>query len=137
MTPRNIPVNFADVIPVDPPHLVLTIKYLVETGRGLAMLRGITKAQLREVERALWGELGRNQAERVAALVRLRCLIRVFAARRLTDLLLQTGYPLLAPAGRVAARMRLNADLGFNPAEFERALIEELGRIDPGPALAA
>jgi hypothetical protein len=137
MTSRNSAVNFADVIPVDPHYLALTINYLVETGRGLAMLRGITEAQLREVDRALWDELGCNRAERVAVLVRLRCLIRVFAARRLTDLLLQTGYPLLAPAGRVAARMRLNADLGFNPAKFERALIEELGRIDPGPALAA
>jgi hypothetical protein len=134
MTSRNSAMNF-DVIPVDPQYLALTVKYLVETGRGLAMLRGITQAQLREIEQMLWDELGRNRAERVAVLVRLHCLIRVFAARRLTDLLLQTGYPLLAPAGRVAARMRLNADLGFNPAEFECALIKELGRIDP--ALAA
>jgi hypothetical protein len=137
MISRNSALNFADVIPVDPEHLALTLKYLVETGRGLAMLRGITQAQLCEVERALWDELGRNGAERVAVLVRLRCLIGVFAARRLTDLLLQTGYPLLAPAGRVAARLPLNADLGFNRAKFEQALIEELGRIDPGPALAA
>jgi hypothetical protein len=50
---------------------------------------------------------------------------------------MHTGYPLLAPAARVAARMRLNADLGFNPIKFERALIEQLARTDSTPALAA
>ena len=33
--------------------------------------------------------------------------------------------------------MRLNADLGFNPVKFERALIEQLARTDSTPALAA
>jgi hypothetical protein len=61
----------------------------------------------------------------------------VFAARRLANLLMHTGYRLLAPAARVAARMRLNADLGFNPVKFERALIEQAARIHGRPALAA
>ena len=69
--------------------------------------------------------------------MRFRCLIGVFAARRLTNLLMHTGYPVLAPAARVAARMRLNADLGFNPIKFERALVEQLARTDSTPALAA
>ena len=137
MTTPDTPMDFTDVVRVDPVNLQLAIKYMVETGRGLAMLRGVTEAQLRELDEALWDELGSNPAERVAVLVRFRCLIGVFAARRLANLLLDTGYPLLAPACRVAARMRLNADLGFNSSKFERALIEELGRIEPGPALAA
>ena len=113
------------------------MQYMVKTGRGLAMLRGITEAELREVDRALWDELSDNPAERLAVLVRFRCLIKVFAARRLTDLLMHTGYRLIAPAVQVAARMRLNADLGFNPVKFERALVEQLGRIDAETAIAA
>jgi hypothetical protein len=33
--------------------------------------------------------------------------------------------------------MRLNADLGFNLLEFERALVEQLGKRDFESALAA
>ena len=131
------PVDRTDVTLVDPEHLALAMAHMVKTGRGLTMLRGISEAELREVDQALWDALGSNPARRVAVLVRFRCLIRVFAARRLADLLLRTGYRLLAPALRVAAQMRLNADLGFNPVKFEKALIEELARIDAGPALAA
>jgi len=129
--------NLTDVPLVDAKHLAHAMEFMVKTGQGLTMLRGITEAELRQVDQALWDELSSNPAERVAVLVRFRCLIRVFAARRLADLLLHTGYRLLAPAVRVAARMRLNADLGFNPGKFERALIEQLARIDRGPALAA
>jgi hypothetical protein len=60
--------------------------------------------------------------------VRFRCLIKVFGARRLRDLLMHTGHNLIAPAVQVAARMRLNADLGFNPVKFERALAELLAK---------
>src|SRR5262249_49692657 len=94
----------------------------------LAMLRGITKAELREVDHALWGALGGNPVERLAVLMRFRCLIKVFAARRLRDLLLNTGHGLFAPAVHVAARMRLNADPGFNPVKLERALAELLAK---------
>jgi len=137
MTTQIMPMNLTDVPLVDPSRLALALEYMVKTGRGLTMLRGITAAELREVDQALWEELGSNPAQRVAVLVRFRCLIGVFAARRLTNLLMHTGYPLLAPAARVAARMRLNADLGFNPIKFERALVEQLARTDSTPALAA
>src|SRR5262249_40573507 len=137
MTTPITPVNLSDVALVDPNRLALALAYMIKTGRGLTMLRGITEAELREVDQALWDELGSNPAERVPALVRFRCLSRVFAARRLADLLMHTGYRLLAPAQRVAARMRLNAEIGFNPIKFERALIEQLARADSRPALAA
>jgi hypothetical protein len=130
-------VDLTDVALVEPEHLALAMDYMVKTGRGLTMLRGISEAELRELDQALWDALDGNPARRVAVLVRFRCLIRVFAARRLANLLLRTGYRLLAPALRVAARMRLNADLGFSPVKFERALVEQLARIDTGPALAA
>src|SRR5882672_7354998 len=137
MTTQINALNLSDVTLVDPRNLALAMQYMVKTGRGLAMLRGITEAELREVDRALWDELGDNPAQRLAVLVRFRSLIAVFRARRLSDLLLHTGHRLLAPAVQVAACMRLNADLGFNPAKFERALVEQLGRVEAEPALAA
>jgi hypothetical protein len=137
MTTQINPLNLSDVRLVKQEDLALAMEYMVKTGRGLAMLRGITEAELREVDRALWDALGHDPLERLAVLVRFRCLIKAFASRRLSNLLMHTGYRLLAPAMQVAARMRLNADLGFNPVKFERALIEQLGRIDAKPALAA
>jgi hypothetical protein len=56
----------------------------------------------------------------------------VFRARRLADLLLNNGYNLIAPAVHVAARQRLNADRGFNPSKFERALSELMAKIAAG-----
>jgi hypothetical protein len=74
------------------------------------------------------GRAGNDPIERLAVLVRFRCLIKVFGARRLRDLLMHSGHNLIAPAVQVAARMRLNADLGFNPVKFERALAELLAK---------
>jgi L-alanine-DL-glutamate epimerase-like enolase superfamily enzyme len=137
MTTQSNILNLSDVTPVDPRTLALAMQYMVGTGRGLAMLRGICEAELREVDRALWDALGDNPAERVAALVRFRCLIKVFSSRRLRQLLMRTGFNLIAPAVQVAARMRLNADLGFNLVKFERSLVELLGKSDYESALAA
>jgi hypothetical protein len=128
MTTQINTLNLSDVALVKPQNLMLAMQYMVDTGRGLAMLRGITKAELREVDHALWDALGDDPIERLAVLVRFRCLINVFGARRLRELLMHTGHNLIAPSVQVAARMRLNADLGFNPVKFERALTELLAK---------
>ena len=137
MTSALNAVNVSDVPLVNPADLARPMQYMIDTGRGLAMLRGISEAELREVDGALWDAMGDNPAERVAALVRFRCLIKVFSSRRLRELLMRTGYNLIAPAVQVAARMRLNADLGFNLIKLERALVELLGKRDFESALAA
>jgi hypothetical protein len=137
MTTRSNTVNVSDVALVDARDLAIVMQYMVSSGRGLAMLRGVTETELREIESALWDELSDNPAQRVAIMVRFRCLIAVFRARRLSDLLMHTGYRLIAPSVQVAARMRLNASLGFNPVKFERALASELAKIEAAPALAA
>src|ERR1700746_1062731 len=111
MTTALNTVNLSDVPLVNPADLARPMQYMVDTGRGLAMLRGISKAELREVDHALWDRLGRDPVERLAVLVRFRCLIKVFGARRLRDLLMHTGHNLIAPAVQVAARMRLQAHL--------------------------
>ena len=137
LTTRINTVNVSDVALVDARDLAIVMQYMVSSGRGLAMLRGVTETELREIESALWDELSDNPAQRVAIMVRFRCLIAVFRARRLSDLLMHTGYRLIAPSVQVAARMRLNASLGFNPVKFERALASELAKIEAAPALAA
>jgi hypothetical protein len=137
MTTQSNTADFTDVTLINPKTLALAMQHMVDTGRALAMLRGISEVELREVDRTLWEALGDDPSERLAALVRFRCLIKVFSARRLRELLMRTGYNLIAPAVQVAARMRLNADLGFNLIKFERALVELLGKRDVESALAA
>lgn len=131
------PLNLSDVALVDPRELARAMQYMIDTGRGLAMLRGITKAELREVDAALWDELAQDPVQRVAVLMRFRCLIEVFRARRLANLLLAHGHGLIAPAVQVAARMRLNTERGFNPVKFERALLELMAKIAEGQRRAA
>jgi L-alanine-DL-glutamate epimerase-like enolase superfamily enzyme len=134
MTSALNTVNLSDVPLVNPADLARPMQYMIDTGRGLAMLRGISKTELREVDHALWDALGNDPIERLAVLVRFRCLIKVFGARRLRDLLMHTGHNLIAPAVHVAARMRLNADYGFNAVKFERALQDLLAQLGPADA---
>lgn len=131
MTAMPISTNLSDVPPVNPADLGLPMQYLIATGRGLAMLRGISKAELAEVDEALWSELAADPEQRLAVLMRFRCLIGVFAAPRLAHLLLHNGFAVIAPAVHVAARMRLNARRGFSPARFERALRDLLSQLGP------
>jgi hypothetical protein len=137
MTTAHNPVTLSDLPLVDPNALALPMRYMIETGRGLAMLRDISKEVLREVDQAVWGALADDPVQRVAVLMRFRCMVRVFGARRLANLLLNTGYNMIAPAVQVAARMRLNADLGFNPLKFERALRELMDKIAEGQQWSA
>ena len=119
----------ADVRPVAPEALLLATRHLVDSGRGLAMLKGLSERELREVDAAVWDDLAGDPAERVETLLRLRCLIRVFGARRLANLFLQRCHSLIAPAVYVAARMRLNTQWGFSPLKFEHALQDLLAQM--------
>ncbi len=113
-------VDTSDVPYVAPEALTLPMRYLVESGRGLALLNGLSKGDLRDVDTAVWDDLAPEH--RVAVLLRLRSLIRVFEGRPLASLFLRHGHALIAPAVYVAARSRLNTKWGFNPFKFERAL---------------
>ena len=129
--------NLSDVPMVSPQMLALAMQHMVDTGRGLAMLRGITKDELSEVDALLRVRMGDDPLQRLAVLVRFRCLIEAFRAKRLTNLLMRTGFNLIAPAVYVAARMRLNADRGFNAFKFERALVEQMAKFEASRRQAA
>ena len=62
MTTMLNAVNLSDVALVSPEDLALPMQYMIDTGRGLAMLRGISQAELREVDHAIWDKLGAKPA---------------------------------------------------------------------------
>lgn len=124
----------SDVPLVASHDLLVPMQHLIGTERGLALLNGISNAELREVDHAVWDALDGDSGRRVAVLLRFRALIQVFKARRLAELFLHRGFMLIAPAVHVAARMRLNSEWGFNPLKFERALQDLLSQLDGGAA---
>ena len=119
-----------DVPQVSPDALALPMQEMIDAGRGLVMLRGISDRELREVEAAVWDRIDGSSCDKVAALLRFRCLIGVFAAARLQELFLRRGLALVAPALEVAARMRLNVQFGFNAVKFTRELEARLAELD-------
>jgi hypothetical protein len=122
----------SDVPLVASHELLVPMQHLIDTERGLGMLKGLTDAELRGVDGAVWDALNGDATRRVAVLLRFRALIQVFRARRLAELFLHRGFMLIAPAVHVAARMRLNTEWGFNPLKFERALQDLLSQLDTG-----
>ena len=127
------PIDYTDLPRVSSESLMVAMRELVATGRGLAPLHGIADGELRELENAIWRKLEGTRAEKVSTLLRLRCVIGVFAAARLQRLFLHRGLALMQPAMEVAARMRLNVHLGFSPTKFVHALQERLQQAEQRP----
>src|SRR5262249_33038531 len=131
-----------DVPLVGTHELMLPMQHMIDTERGLAMLRGLSNAELREVDHAIWDKLDADPSRRVAVLLRFRALIEVFNARRHKAFFLNRGFKLIVRAVHVAARMRLNTEWGSNALKFERALRDLLsqrgrGAGEPGERLSA
>lgn len=122
--------DLSDIPAVTAEELSVPMQYLVQTGRGLAMLRGIGEADLREVETMIWSHEDIAAERRMAVAVRFRSLIAAFAARRLQQLLLDRGFPLIAPAIAAAASLRLNQKWGFNPQRLLAALQASVGEVE-------
>lgn len=130
-------IDLTDVARVSPLEMTHPMTYMVDAGRGLVLLNGASNEELREMDQAVWGTLGADRAQRVATLLRFRCLIQVFRAQRLKALLLQKGFQIIAPALHVAATQRLNAERGFNPLKFERALQDAIAALEASHRAAA
>ncbi len=118
--------NLTDIPAVDAADLGAAMRSLIEAGRGLVLLRGLSQADLDTAKATLQRRFHGEPQRALAAFVRFRHMADVFGARRLQDMMLDRGYALLAPAMAVAASLRLNANRGFNPQQFVLSLREAM-----------
>lgn len=125
----RLDLDLTDVAPVSSLDMAVPMNHLIDAGRGLVLLNGMSAEDMRAVDAAVWNTFTCPPDDRVAVLVRFRSLVQVFESQRLKLLLLHTGFNMLAPALYVAATMRLNAERGFNPVKFERALRAAMARL--------
>ena len=114
--------NLADVPTVDAAELGIPMRLLIEKGQGLALLKGLSEREIRDVEDDIWTGFEGSEEARLAVAVRFRALLGVFASRRLKALLLDRGFRLVAAAIREASRQPLNTRFGFNPQKLLMAL---------------
>ena len=118
--------DLTDVPAVEVADLAAVMRALIDDGRGLVLRRGISDEDLNavhaEVQRRFHGEPQRA----LAVFVRFRNLVEVFSARRLKDMMMERGFPMIAPAIAIAASLRLNAQRGFNPQRFMMSLHDAL-----------
>jgi hypothetical protein len=129
--------DFTDLPLVSAEDLALPMRHLIESGRGLALIRGLTEAELEEIDRLMWEKSeGGDPVRRLATVLRFRALAEAFASHRLQNLFLQHGLPILPAILEIAAGTRLNVEWGFNPHKFARALQEAVGERD-APAVIA
>lgn len=112
----------ADVARVSLHDLYMPIKRLIDTERGLALLKGLDEAAIRDLESEIWAHFADRPHLRVAVALRFRALLNLFAGRRLKDLFLNQGFKLIARAVHEAAHQRLNTRFGFKPQAFITAL---------------
>jgi len=124
-SPSDVPTVTAD-------DLAAPMRQLIAEGRGLVFLRGLMPEDAKAVETCLRQRLGKEPSMELAALMRFRALVDVFACRRLNELMLERGYEVIAPTLQTAASMRLNVRWGFNPQKFYRALSALLDAGDAG-----
>lgn len=118
--------DLTDVPAVDATDLGAAMRSLIENGRGLVLLRGLSDADLDTAQAALQRRFHGEPQRALAAFVRFRHMAEVFGARRLRDMMLNRGHALLAPAMAIAASLRLNAHRGFNPQQFTLSLHEAI-----------
>ena len=81
-----------DIPRVAPAELARAMRFMIDNGKGLVLLRGVNGSDMRELEGAIWDRLDGDIVQRRAVLVRFQCLVEVFSARRLRELMLRRGF---------------------------------------------
>jgi hypothetical protein len=117
----------AKLDPTDVPQVTASdlnrpMQMLIANGQGLALLKGLSEHELRELEDSLWSDFKSDADTRVAVALRFRALVDVFAARRLKNMLLERGFKVIAAAISAASEQRLNTRFGFNAQRLLRAI---------------
>lgn len=118
--------DLTDVPAVDAGDLAAAMRALIEGERGLVLLNGLADEDLDTVQAELQRRFHGEPQRALAAFVRFRHMVEVFSARRLKEMVLGRGFPLMASAIAIAASLRLNANRGFNPQIFLMSLQEAL-----------
>ena len=126
-----------DIPRVAPAELAHAMRFMIDNGKGLVLLRGVNGSEMRELEEAIWDRLDGDIVRRRAVLARFQCLVEVFSARRLRELMLRRGFRLIAPALQVAANMRLSTKWGFSPHKFNLALQALTIELEQPPRMTA
>jgi hypothetical protein len=122
----------ADVAQVAACDLYRPMQILIANGQGLALLKGLTETEIRELEDSIWTEFEDTPNVRLAVALRFRALIQAFAARRLRNVLLERGFGTITAAIEDASKQRLNTRFGLSTQRLLLA-IEASTRAAPRP----
>lgn len=114
-------IDLSDVPTVSLHDLYAPMRRLISEGRGLALLNGLSEAEIRDVESQIWADFADQPHARVAIALRFRALLEVFASRRLRQEFLEQGFKLIARAVAEASTQRLNTRFGFTAQKFVTA----------------
>ena len=112
-----------DIQTVSAEDLALPMKLLISEGHALVLFNAGSKTARDAIDTAFWRSFKGQTQHGAAILLRFWCLIDVLATRRLNQRMLDRGFALIAPLTDVAAKLRLNANWGFNPQRVLAALI--------------
>jgi hypothetical protein len=115
-------IDSCDVPAVGLHDLYMPMRLLINEGRGLALLNGLSEADIRATECQIWAYFADAPEKRVAVALRFRALLDVFAKRRLKQEFLNQGFKLIARAVAEASTQRLNTHFGFSAQKFVSAL---------------
>jgi hypothetical protein len=102
-----------DVAQIAPADLYRPMQMLIANGQGLALLKGLTENEFRELENNIWIEF-EDANVRLAVALRFRALVVEFAASRLKGVLLERGFKVIAAAIAEASKQRLHTRFGFS-----------------------
>lgn len=116
--------EMTDVPTVAAADLAGAMRALIEAGRGAVLLRGLADEDFDLVQAELKRRFAGEPQKALAAFIRFRHMVEVFAARRLKNAVLDRGFAVIAPAIAIASSLRLNAERGFNPQKFTMALTD-------------
>ena len=115
-------IDHHDVPTVGLHDLYMPMRSLINNGRGLALLNGLSEDDIRTLENEIWQHFRDQPEKRVAVALRFRALLVVFKSRRLKDQFLNQGFKLIARAVAEASTQRLNTRFGFKAQAFVSCL---------------
>ncbi len=127
-------IDSSDVPAVGMHDLYAPMRRLIAEGRGLALLNGLSEADIRSAEHHIWADFADQPEIRVAIALRFRALLDVFSRRRLKQEFLEQGFKLIARAVAEASTQRLNTRFGFKAQHFVSALQPDARRASSGAA---